>query len=54
MDNETRLDIQYEILNFLKNRYYYLSALDDEEAHNLARSDSYEIMKIIKQYIPEK
>lgn len=45
MDNETRLNIQYEIFQFLLNNYYYS---DDEFAGEKARKDSYCVMKIIE------
>lgn len=44
MDNETRLNIQYEIFQFLLNNYYS----DDGFAGEGARRDSYCIMKIIE------
>lgn len=47
MDNETRLNIQYEIFKFLSNSYYHLN-VDDDDITEMARKDSYKIMKIIE------
>lgn len=42
--DDARINIQYKILQFLLNNYYY----DDEEyAHENARKDSYKIITII-------
>lgn len=47
MNEDQRLNIQYEIIQFISNRYYHLN-VDESECDNLARSDSYKIMKIIQ------
>lgn len=46
MNEDQRLNIQYEIIKFLSNSYYHLN-VDDHECDDMARKDSYEIMKII-------
>ncbi len=53
MDNETRLNIQFEIIQFLAESYYGLK-VDDDEVNEMARKDSYKIMGIIKKYIEIK
>lgn len=50
LDNDQRIEMQYEILQLLARKYYNMGAEDEIEAHDMARSDSYEIMKIIYKY----
>lgn len=44
-----RIDAQYEIILLLRNALYH-ACLDDEEAHNEARSLSYKILEILKKH----
>ena len=50
MNEYQRINIQAEIIDFLSNRYYHLNC-EEDEAHEMARKDSYVIMKIIKRYL---
>lgn len=54
MDNDLRLAIQGEILDLLACSYYSISCFDYEEAHTMARADSYKIMGIIGKHIEIK
>lgn len=50
MTEEQRLNIQYKIIELLARRYYYFRYTDDEqEAWELARKDSYEIMGFFRE-----
>lgn len=52
MNNEVRLNLQYDIIQFLANQYYHLN-VDDEECNDIARRDSYRIMEIIEKHLGE-
>lgn len=55
MTEDQRLNIQYEILLLLKSIYNVISIYDDEdEIHDMARADSYKIMKIINYGLKEQ
>lgn len=53
IDNEIRLNMQFEIIQFLANNYYHL-CVDDNDINDMARSDSYKIMEIMHKYVPIK
>ena len=50
LDNDQRIEMQYEIIQLLARKYYSIGTEDENESHDMARTDSYEIMKIIKKY----
>lgn len=50
LTEDLRLNIQAEIINYLANAYYHLN-VDHNDAQDMARKDSYEIIRIIKKHI---
>ena len=48
MDNDTRINLQYDIIQFLNSVYIYN---DEEECYEEARRDSYRIMEIIEKHL---